>query len=139
MDSLLRDTAERAIAYRKEIQNRKVTPSEEAIKNLEGFNITLPDEPVADEEVIEFLDKIGSPATIGISGPRFFGFVIGGSLPATLAANWLSSAWDQNAGLFVGSPVGAYLESVSLKWILELLSLPPTLAPAILIITVMNN
>lgn len=126
MDSLLRDTTERAIAYRKDIKSRKVAPSEEAIKNLEGFNISLPEEPVADEEVIEFLDKIGSPATIGISGPRFFGFVIGGSLPATLAANWLSSAWDQNAGLFVGSPVGAYLESVSLKWILELLSLPIT-------------
>ncbi len=125
MDSLLRDTAERAIKYRKEIQNRKVAPSEEAIKNLNQFNIPLPDEPVDEKEVIEFLDRIGSPATIGISGPRFFGFVIGGSLPATLAANWLSSAWDQNAGLFVGSPVGAYLESVSLKWLLELFSLPP--------------
>ena len=51
--------------------------------------------------------------------------MIGGSLPVTLAASWLSSAWDQNAGLFVGSPVGAYLESVSLNWLLELFSLPP--------------
>lgn len=125
MDSLLRDTAERAINYRKEVQNRKVAPSDEAIKNLDQFNTPLPNEPVDDKKVIELLDKFGSPATIGISGPRFFGFVIGGSLPATLAANWLSSAWDQNGGLFTGSPVGAYLESVSLKWILELLSLPP--------------
>ena len=125
MDSLLRDAAERAIKYREEIQKRKVAPSEEAIKNLDQFNFPLPDEPVDDKKVIEFLDKIGSPATIGISGPRFFGFVIGGSLPATLAANWLSSAWDQNAGLFTGSPVGAYLESISLRWLLELFSLPP--------------
>jgi glutamate/tyrosine decarboxylase-like PLP-dependent enzyme len=124
MDSLLRETAERAIKYRKTIQTRKVAPSEEAIKDLNRFNIPFPDKPVDEKEVIEILDKFGSPATIGISGPRFFGFVIGGSLPVTLAANWLSSAWDQNAGLFVGSPVGAYLESVSLKWILELLSLP---------------
>ena len=125
MDSLLRDAAERAIIYRKQIQTRKVTPSDEAIKNLSQFNIPLPDEPIDEKEVIKFLDEFGSPATIGISGPKFFGFVIGGSLPVTLAASWLSSAWDQNAGLFVGSPVGAYLESVSLNWLLELFSLPP--------------
>ena len=91
MDSLLRDVAERAIKYRKEIQDRKVAPSDEAIKNLSQFNITLPEKSVDEKEVIELLDRIGSPATIGISGPRFFGFVIGGSLPATLAANWLCS------------------------------------------------
>jgi glutamate/tyrosine decarboxylase-like PLP-dependent enzyme len=125
MDSLLRDAAELAITYRKQIQTRKVIPSDEAIKNLSQFNIPLPDRPVDEKEVINLLDKYGSSATIGISGPRFFGFVIGGSLPVTLAASWLSSAWDQNAGLFVGSPVGAYLESVSLKWLLELFSLPP--------------
>ena len=124
MELLLRDAAERAITYRKNIQNRKVAPSEDAIKNLREFDIPLPDEPFDEKEVLELLDRTGSPATIGISGPRFFGFVIGGSLPAALAANWLSAAWDQNAGLFVGSPVGAFLESVSLKWILELLSLP---------------
>ncbi len=125
MELLLRDAAERAIAYRKNIQDRSVAPSEDAIKNLADFDTPLPDNPVDEKDVIEFLDRIGSPATIGISGPRFFGFVIGGSLPASLAASWLSSAWDQNAGLFAGSPVGAFLESVSLKWILKLLSLPP--------------
>ncbi len=125
MELLLRDAAERAISYRKNIQDRSVAPSEDAIKNLADFDTPLPLNPVDEKDVIEFLDRIGSPATIGISGPRFFGFVIGGSLPASLAASWLSSAWDQNAGLFAGSPVGAFLESVSLKWILELLSLPP--------------
>jgi glutamate/tyrosine decarboxylase-like PLP-dependent enzyme len=124
MDSLLRDAAERAILYRKQIQTRKVIPSDIAIKNLNQFNIPFPENPVDEKEVIKLLDKFGSPATIGISGPRFFGFVIGGSLPVTLAASWISSAWDQNAGLFVGSPIGAYLESVSLKWLLELFSLP---------------
>lgn len=124
MDSLLRDAAERAITYRENIYDRKVAPSEDALENLKNFDIPLPENPVNEKEVIELLDKFGSPATVGISGPRFFGFVIGGSLPATVAANWLSTAWDQNAGLFVGSPVGAFLESVSLKWMLELLSLP---------------
>ena len=70
------------------------------------------------------LDDLGSPATVGMAGPRFFGFVIGGSMPATLAANWLAGAWDQNAGLFVASPIGAVLEEVALGWLLDILGLP---------------
>ena len=59
--------------------------------------------------------EIGSAATMAISGPRFFGFVIGGSLPATLACNWLATAWDQNSGLRVATPVATVLEDVLLK------------------------
>jgi glutamate/tyrosine decarboxylase-like PLP-dependent enzyme len=124
MKELLLDTAERAIKYREEIFNRSVAPSPDAIKRLKEFEIPFPDISTDPKKVIERLDEVGSPATIGISGSRFFGFVIGGSLPAALAASWLSTAWDQNAGLFIGSPVGTVLEEVCLKWLLEIFDLP---------------
>jgi glutamate/tyrosine decarboxylase-like PLP-dependent enzyme len=62
---------------------------------------------------------------VGTAGPRYFGFVVGGTLPAALAANWLASAWDQNAGLAVLSPTAARLEEVALRWLLDVLGLPP--------------
>jgi len=139
MENLLNDAARRSIAFRKQIQNRSVAPSLKAIKELENFNFPLPDKPTSDEEVIDMLDKLGSPATIGISGPRFFGFVIGGSLPVTVAANWLNTAWDQNAGLFVGSPVGTVLEEVSLKWLLDIFNFPKDSAGAFVTGATMAN
>ena len=58
-------------------------------------------------------------------GPRFFGFVIGGTLPATLAANWLAAVWDQATGLNDVTPMTAKLEQVSMRWLLDILGLPP--------------
>lgn len=124
MKDLLKNTAQRAIKYREEIIERSVAPSTKAIARLTEFDLPFPDNPVNPEQVIKMLDEIGSPATIGISGGRFFGFVIGGSLPASVAAGWLSTAWDQNAGLFVGSPVGVVLEEVCLKWLIQIFDLP---------------
>ena len=70
------------------------------------------------------LDEIGSPATMASAGGRFFGFVTGGSLPATVAANWLAAAWDQNAGFVVASPTNAALENISLRWMKDIFHLP---------------
>jgi glutamate/tyrosine decarboxylase-like PLP-dependent enzyme len=139
MKSLLNDAAERSIVYREQILERSVAPAEEAIKNLDKFNFNLPGEPTSADKVLDLLDKFGSPATVGISGKRFFGFVIGGSLPAAVAASWLSTAWDQNAGLFAGSPIGVVLEEVSLKWLINIFNLPPDCAGAFVTGATMAN
>src|SRR5262245_26912775 len=85
----------------------------------------LPEKGNPDSETIRVLDEYGSPATMASAGSRFFGFVVGGSLPATLGANWLAGAWDQNAGFELLSPAACALERVSLRWLVDLLGLPP--------------
>ncbi len=84
----------------------------------------MPVEPQDPGKVLAQLDALGSPATVASAGPRYFGFVIGGSLPVAVAANWLATAWDQNAGLRIASPVVAYLEEVVLSWLVDLFGLP---------------
>jgi glutamate/tyrosine decarboxylase-like PLP-dependent enzyme len=124
MRELLHSVALRAARYLEDIQERRVSPSEAAVRDLARFDEPLPEGPTAPQDVIRMLDEVGSPATMGIAGRRFFGFVIGGSLPAALGANWLASAWDQNAGLFAATPISAALEEVSLRWLLDVLALP---------------
>jgi glutamate/tyrosine decarboxylase-like PLP-dependent enzyme len=85
------------------------------------------------------LHRYGSPATVASAGGRYFGFVIGGCLPAALAASWLVSAWDQNAGFRVQSPVGATLEEIALGWVRELLGLPAGCGGAVVTGATMAN
>src|SRR3990170_4146446 len=124
MQPLLIDAAGRAARYLDGLPTRRVYPSSSDVEGLEGFFQPLQDGPLDPVQVLSELDTLGSPATVASAGGRFFGFVIGGSLPAALAANVLAGAWDQNAGLEVSSPVAAALEKVCRTWIVGLLGLP---------------
>jgi glutamate/tyrosine decarboxylase-like PLP-dependent enzyme len=125
MKKLLETTTERALRYLETLPERRVVPSMEAVVGLERFIEPLPAEPTDPELVLQKLDEFGSPATMAQAGPRFFGFVTGGSLPATVAANWLATAWDQNCGMYNETPATSLLEQVALDWLLEVLHLPP--------------
>ncbi len=124
MKNLLQNAADRANRYLAELDNRPVFPSPEAIERLAEFDKPLPNSPTDPETVLALLDEIGSPATVATTGGRYFGFVTGGSLPATVAANWLAGAWDQNGGLYVMSPAAATIEKIVLRWLLDVLDLP---------------
>ena len=126
MRSLLESAAERAITYLEGLDERPVAPSAAAVAGLAALDEPLPERPTSPEEVIRQLDEVCSPATMAMAGPRFFGFVIGGSLPVALAANWLAGAWDQNSALYNVTPATAELERLALRWLLGLFGLPPT-------------
>ena len=124
MNKILSDAAARAIRYLKDIETRAVAPTPAAIASLRTFDEPLPALASDPADTLRLLDEVGSPATMGMAGPRFFGFVIGGSLPVTLAANWLAGAWDQNSVLYRATPGTAHLEQVALRWLLDVLGLP---------------
>ena len=124
MRKLLEETSERAISYLENLESRSVAPSQDAIGRIKELDESFPKNPTAPEDVVELLDKIASPATIASAGPRFFGFVIGGSLPAALASNWLAGAWDQNSALYEVTPATARIEQVALNWLLDIFQLP---------------
>jgi len=136
---LLAETAERATRYAAGIGNRKVAPGADDIARLESLGGALPENSCDPAEVLALLDDIGSPATVATTGGRYFGFVIGGVLPAALAANWLAGAWDQNACMRVMSPVAAKAEDLVREWTLDLLGLPASSAVGFVTCTTMAN
>ncbi len=88
----------------------------------------LPDQSASPSLVIANLAKAGATGTVASAGPRYFGFVVGGSLPAALAADWLVSTWDQNAGIFALSPLASTIEQITGAWLREIAGLPSTMS-----------
>ncbi len=124
MDDLLIDAARRGIRYRASLAERGVAPTLAAVAELARFREPMPERGCSADAVLALLDQTGSPATVATAGGRYFGFVNGSSLPVTVAANWLATAWDQNVALGVMSPVAATLEDVTLGWLADLFELP---------------
>ena len=124
MSELLDDAAARAGRYLAALDARTVSPAPAALAARAGFERAFPEHSTSAAAVLAELDEIGSPATMASAGGRFFGFVIGGALPVTVAANWLATAWDQNAGLVVTAPANAALEAIALHWMREIFQLP---------------
>ena len=122
--ALLAEVAGRAGRYLASLDERPVAPDGAALAGLARFDEPLPERPGDPAATLALLDEAGSPATMASAGGRYFGFVIGGSHPAALAASWLATAWDQNAALPVMSPTAARLHDVVTGWLGELLGLP---------------
>ena len=130
MNELLHDAAMRAATYLDGLDARAVAPDSAAVAALSALDIPMPPTGSPDAAVLAELDRLGSPATMAMAGPRFFGFVIGGALPVTVAANWLATAWDQNSALSNVTPATSRLEQVALRWLVELFGLPRETAGA---------
>ena len=121
---LLGDVQVRSARYLESMPVRRVAAEYCADDIVQALGGELPLQGRPASEILAQLDEIGSKGTVASAGPRYFGFVTGGALPASLAANWLAASWDQNAFSETSSPVGTAIEMVALRWVLEILKLP---------------
>src|SRR6185436_3465351 len=113
-----------AYDYMDGVLDRNVFPKDQAIQALSAFDEPLLNTSGNPDEILRMLHEYGSPATVAQTGGRYFGFVNGGAIPVALAAKWLADVWDQNAALYVISPILSQLETVCEKWLVDLFGLP---------------
>jgi glutamate/tyrosine decarboxylase-like PLP-dependent enzyme len=121
---LLNRTAELAADHLDAVAERHAGPLAGFPELRAALGGALPEHGAAAQEVVEALARDAAPGLVASPGPRYFGFVTGGALPAALAADWLASAFDQNGFSAVSSPAAAVVEEVACAWLLELLGLP---------------
>ncbi len=126
LTSLLQRAAEHAGAYRRSLPDRPVRARADVDALAEAFGGPLPTAPTPPEQVIEQLVAAAEPGLVATAGPRFFGFVIGGALPAATAADVVAAGWDQVAFNNVASPAAAAAERAAGTWLKELLAVPQT-------------
>ena len=122
---LLARTAALAADYLETLDTRPIRPERGYREMHELFDRAVPDRPTDPAEVVEELAAVGEQGVMAIGSGRWYGFVAGGAVPSSLAADWLVSAWDQNTGLAEPTPATSALEAVTGRWVLELLGLPP--------------
>src|SRR5688572_29498984 len=123
-ETILNRAVEHAAEFLGSLPQRPVAPTVTRQDLLEILDVPLTDSGEDGVAVLDALAAAGKGGSMGTAGPRFFGFVIGGSLPVTVGADWLTTAWDQNAGLYAASPVTSVIEDVAREWLLDLFDLP---------------
>jgi glutamate/tyrosine decarboxylase-like PLP-dependent enzyme len=123
-DALLELTQRRAREFLSTVADRHVGTRANRDELIDALGGPLPEDPVDPAAVIDHLARAADPGVVASAGPRYFGFVTGGSHPAALAADWLVSTWDQNAALYVMSPAVSVIEDVTAAWLLDVLGLP---------------
>ncbi|MEU4193588.1 pyridoxal-dependent decarboxylase, partial [Kribbella sp. NPDC026611] len=120
----LGEAYERAMTYLAGLPERRVGPRASSAELHAALGGPLPTEPMDPREVVAELAKGVEDGLLPSGSGRFFGFVFGGATPASLAADWLTTVWDQNAGLYAASPAAAVVEEVAAGWLVELFGLP---------------
>ena len=124
MSDALRLAYDAARAFRASLPGRPVGATASLAELRAALGHPLPERGLPAVEVIRDLVRDADPGLVAEPGPRYFGFVIGGSSEAAVAADWLSSAWDQNSGLYATSPALAVVEEVAARWLVDLFGLP---------------
>jgi len=123
-ESLLRRAADASIDFLRKMDERHVGARASREELLRALDVPLSEDGEDDARVFDALAAVGERGTIGSTGPRYFGFVIGGSLPVSVAADWLTTTWDQNSGIYAVSPVAAVVEEIAQRWLIDLFQLP---------------
>jgi glutamate/tyrosine decarboxylase-like PLP-dependent enzyme len=125
-EALLERTHAHAADYLRSMPDRHAGARATRDELLAALRTPLTDQGEDPAAVIDALAKEGERGTMACPGPRYFGFVIGGTLPVALAADWLTSTWDQNPGIYATSPISSVIEDVAREWLLDLFDLPRT-------------
>lgn len=125
MRELLADTAAAAADFFDGLDGRPVGAAATLEELRASLDLDLNDDPLDASCVLNDLLRAADPGVVAMASGRYFGFVIGSVLPAALAADWMTSAWDQNAGIYAGGPAAAVVEETAGLWLKDLLHLPP--------------
>ncbi|HEX5420892.1 MAG TPA: aminotransferase class V-fold PLP-dependent enzyme [Gammaproteobacteria bacterium] len=121
---LLGRTTELARSFLDSLEERPVRPAADLAELRASLVTPLPEHGEDPLTVVEELARRADPGLVAMAGPRYFGFVIGGHLPAALAADWLTSTWDQNAGIYAAGPAASVVEEAVGAWLIDLFGLP---------------
>src|SRR3954447_24717647 len=122
---LLHRTSDLAADWLAEVHERRGRPGLPTPEIPARFGATLPEDGEPALEVVETLARAADPGLVATPGPRYFGFVIGGSMAAGLGADWLTRAREHKPGVYVMSPAASIVEDIAARWVLELTGLPP--------------